>query len=154
MRQFTLELQERTQRPVVYLANFYGFDAMLDTGALFPIWIENEIGLKKLGAKLVSKNVEFSGFGGRAFGNLYCIPFVQIGELIFPNLHIISCRLNLPCKMILSATMFRGLIYEVDDYNYKLNVTVPEGQSLVRNLVIWDEKGRLHVMCTSGEESL
>ncbi len=53
--------------------------------------------------------------------------------------------------MIMSATMFRHLIYEIDDHNYKFNVTIPDKESEVRNLVIWDSEGKLHVACNSAE---
>ena len=42
MKQFTLRLQVKAQRPVIKLVDFYGFDALLDTGALFPVWVEDE----------------------------------------------------------------------------------------------------------------
>ena len=54
--------------------------------------------------------------------------------------------------MILSASMFSGLRYEIDDENHKLNVTIPDTQSFVRNLTIWDENGHLQVLCVSGDE--
>jgi len=34
--------------------------------------------------------------------------------------------------------MFSGLIYEMDDKNHKLNVTIPDDESMVRNLVVRD----------------
>lgn len=49
-------------------------------------------------------------------------------------------------SLILSASMFYGLIYEVDTVNYKLNITVPDNQSLVRNLHIKDSQGNMHVL--------
>ncbi|MBR1742580.1 MAG: hypothetical protein IJ733_12090 [Lachnospiraceae bacterium] len=54
-------------------------------------------------------------------------------------------------KLCPSATLFRNLIYEIDDFNHRFNVTIPDTQSTVRNLAIWDEKGNLHVACTSGD---
>ena len=57
----------------------------------------------------------------------------------------------MPCYMIQSATMFRNLIYEIDDYNNRFNITVPDTEPEVRNLRIWDKGGRLHVAVTSAE---
>ncbi len=151
MRHFTLTLQEKTQRPVAHLRNFYGLDAMLDTGALFPIWVAGEQTLLELGGSLVKEKVEFGGFGGMTEGKLYKLPMMKVGNLIFPEFHIISCQIRIPCQIILSATMFRNLIYEVDDFNHKFNVTIPDSQSEVRNLVIWDSNGILHIACTSAE---
>lgn len=52
MKQITLQLNERMQRPVVFLENWHRVDAMLDTGALFPIWVRNEKYLRNLERKL------------------------------------------------------------------------------------------------------
>ena len=151
MKQFSLTLQEKTQRPVAHLKNFYGLDAMLDTGALFPIWVAEEETLIELGGSLINKSVEFGGFGGMTTGKLYKLPIFRVGDLIFPEFHIIACQIAIPCQVILSATMFRNLIYEVDDFCHRFSVTIPDTQSEVRNLIIWDTEGRLHVACNSAE---
>lgn len=61
----------------------------------------------------------------------------------------IACKdlKDVPFQLILSATMFSGLIYEIDDKNHKLNVTIPDDASMVRNLTIKDSEGKLHIMC-------
>lgn len=62
MRQFSLNLDATQQRPVVVLKNL---TALLDTGAYIPVWTDDEeILVSDLGAKLVKKDVPFSGFGG------------------------------------------------------------------------------------------
>lgn len=151
MKQITLPLIEDMQRPVTYLSDWHRFYALLDTGALFPVWVADETALKKLDAELLIEHVEFGGFGGKAHGKLYKLPYFQLGDLIYPNLHIILCQMDMPCQIILSATMFHNLRYEVDDENHALNITVPDGQSTVRNLVIRDKDGKLQVLCSSGE---
>lgn len=151
MKQIVLSLNERMQRPIVYLDNWNRIDAMIDTGAMFPVWVRNEKILERLGGEKVISGISFGGFGGETSGNLYKIPYFQLGDLVYPGLHIISCELNMPCHMILSATMFSRLRYEIDDENHKLNITVPDNQSLIRNLVIKSEQGRLKVFCMSGE---
>lgn len=151
MKQFTLGLYENIQRPVVFLEDWHKYDAMLDTGALFPVWIAEEETLEKLGAKCVEKYVQFGGFGGETIGNLYRLPYFKIGSLVFPNFPIIASRIQAPWHMIMSATMFSHLRYEIDDDNHKLNVTIPDTQSEVRNLKIWSSDGGLQVLCTSGE---
>lgn len=149
MRQFTLNLDREMQRPIVSLSNLQGLTALLDTGAYFPIWTDEEDILSSLlGAKLIKKDVPFGGFGGQTKGNLYKFT-MTFGDLIYPDMNIIACGdLQVPFNMILSATMFNKLIYEIDDRNHKLNVTIPEGESLVRNLIIRDSGGKLHVLCT------
>ena len=151
MKQFTLPLQHRTQRPVAHLDSFYGYDALIDTGALFPIWVAEEATLQELGGELLSAKVQFGGFGGMTSGKLYKLPMVKVGDLMYPNCHIISCQLDIPCQLILSATMFRSLIYEVDEKHHSFNVSIPDNESNVRNLLIWDKDGRLHVACSSAE---
>ena len=146
MKQFTLRLDATQQRPVVLLKN--SLTALLDTGAYIPIWTDEEdILVSVLGGKLIKENVPFTGFGGTAFGNLYQVTF-EIGDLIFPNMHIVAnSELNTSYNLILSATMFERLIYEIDAKTYRLNVSVPDGENLVRNLRIIDSKGGIHIMC-------
>ena len=153
MKQFTIDLYETVHRPVAYLRDWHNFDVMLDTGALFPVWVDEEKALVKLGAQCIKEGVTFGGFGGEAIGNLFRLPYFKIGELIFPGLPVISCKINAPCHMILSASMFSNLRYEIDDENHKLNVTIPDSQSVVRNLTICNENGHLQVLCVSGDES-
>ena len=78
MRQFTVDLYKNIQRPVVFLKDWHQFDAMIDTGALFPVWVDEEKALIKLGAECIKKDVTFGGFGGKAIGNLYRLPVFQI----------------------------------------------------------------------------
>ncbi len=148
IRQITMNLDDKQQRPVIILEN--GLTALLDTGAYVPVWVDDEsILTENLGAEFVKGNVPLSGFGGIAKGNMYRATF-QIGDLIFPNMHIIANgELISPFNLIFSSTMLRNLIYEIDDKNHKLTITVPEGESMVRGIRIEDSEGRLHVLCDS-----
>ncbi len=150
MLQMTMDLDYKQQRPVIFLGD--ELTALLDTGAFVPVWVDNEsLLVEKFGAKFVKGNVPLLGFGGVTYGNMYQVTF-QVGALTFPNLHIIvNDELNNPFNLIMSATMFQGLIYEIDDKNHKLNVTVPDGESAVRNMRIEDSGGRLHVLCSSAK---
>ena len=151
MRQFTLSLAKNSLRPVVKLENWNNFRALLDMGAFFPIWTAEERILNDLGGKIVKQDVCFSGFGGTTKGNLYELQKLIIGDLIFSNTHIVACKdlRDVPFQLILSATMFQHLIYEIDDKNHKFNVTIPDNESNVRNLRIEDSNGRLHILCHS-----
>ena len=151
MTQFTLELSEDEPRPIVRMKQPFEFDAMLDTGAVFPVWIESEELLKNFGGKLVAQNQSFGGFGGMTTGNVYRLPLFQVGDLIFPDFPLIVSPYRLPCQMILSATMFDELIYEIDAQNHWLNVTVPDTVNIVRRLKIEDQNGRLHILCMHDE---
>lgn len=149
MKEFCLPLQKITMRPVVILKDFYGINAMLDTGALFPIWTADEETLEVLGGIVLKDRVKFGGFGGIAEGKLFRLPTFQVGDLIYPEFNIISCNMNVPGQALLSATMFQGLRYEIDDVNHTLTVTIPDNESNVRNLKIKDENGRLYVLSQS-----
>ena len=150
MKQMTLELDGRQQRPVVKLDN--GLRALLDTGAYIPVWTDDEeVLVGKMGAELVAKNVSFTGFGGTAIGNLYKVS-LKVGDLIYPNMAVIANQdLVTPFNIILSATMFNSLIYEVDDKNRRFNVSIPDDESMVRNLRIEDKEGEIHILCNSAE---
>ena len=146
MQQMTLDLKPFDSRPIVKLKNFFGIDALLDTGAVIPVWTDDEDILQSFGGVKVRENASFGGFGGKTVGNLYHIPTFTVGGLTFPNLPIVAARMNLPCYMILSATMFSRLIYEIDDFHHKLNITVPDGESITRNIAVREVNGRLKIV--------
>lgn len=148
MKQFSLNLLENFNKPFVYLENFFKIRALLDTGADFPVWTVDETFLEKISGIKINSNVSFGGFGGQTTGNLYQMKYFQLGDLIFPEMHIVTKKLNLPCQMILSAPMFHDLIYEIDNLNHKLNITILEGKSNVKNLVIYDKAGKMYIACT------
>lgn len=50
--QIALNLDSEARRPVVQISWFHGCRAMLDTGALFPIWVASDELLMGLGARL------------------------------------------------------------------------------------------------------
>ena len=147
MKQFVLPLVKGAQRPTAILENFHHLTAMLDTGAVLPVWVEDEDGLKDMGGIPVATNLPFGGFGGTTMGTLYRIPLFRCGELMYPELPIIASKIDLPCQMLLSATMFGGLIYEVDDCNHKFSVSIPDRESHVRKLIVEDRNGNVHVLC-------
>lgn len=146
----TLDLDFEQQRPVVVLDD--GLTGLLDTGAYLPVWVDDEDILTDImGAELVQRDVEFAGFGGVASGNLYRATF-KVGKLIYPNMTIIAnSEFDVPFNMILSASMFQHLRYEVDDENHKFNVTIPDKESNVRNLVVETHDGKIFVLCNSAE---
>ena len=146
MQQMTLDLKPFDSRPIVKLKNFFGIDALLDTGAVIPVWTDDEDILQSFGGVKVRENAMFGGFGGKAVGNLYHIPTFTVGGLTFPNLPVVAARMNLPCYMILSATMFSRLIYEVNDFHHKLNITIPNGEPTVRVIKDCVVNGRLKIV--------
>jgi len=151
MKQFTFPLRKGVERPTMILGDPLYILAMLDTGSLFPVWVDNAAQLREMGGVPVAYDQPFGGFGGMTKGTIYRLPVFRLGDLVYPNFPIIAAPSRLPCQMILSATMFSGLVYEIDDDNHRLNITVPDKRSPVRNLVIKTEGGRAHILCTDGE---
>ena len=149
MEQFTLELNKMARRPIIIIDGSVTLDAMLDTGALFPVWVAPKEALTSIGGTFDISDVPFGGFGGMTKGDLYRIPTFCVGKLIFPHFPVILSPRNLPCQILLSATMFSRLVYEIDDKNHLLNFSVPEGESLVRPLNVRMENGRLQIFSSS-----
>ena len=125
-----------------------GLTALLDTGAYIPVWTDEEdILMTDLGAKLVRENVPLSGFGGYTYGNLYQVS-IDIGGILYPNMHIIANNdIDATFNMILSATMFQGLIYQIDTVNHMLNIDIPDTESNIRNLRVESKDGKQFVLC-------
>lgn len=73
--QLDISLDKSARRPVARLEWFSGCRALIDTGALFPVWTKSESLLIKLGGKLERNNISFSGFGGKTDGQLYRVNF-------------------------------------------------------------------------------
>lgn len=147
MKQFTLNLDGKKRRPVIQVE---GMSMLLDTGAELPIWTAGkQVLLNNLDVEFVKSDVFFSGFGGKVKGDIYKIKGFKLGELTYAGLDVIVCEeyKNATFYMIVSATMFQNLIYQIDDKNHKLNVDIPVGESDVKNLVIKDYKGIAYVLC-------
>ena len=146
-----LELDTVYQRPVITLDNFHNLKAMIDTGAVYPVWMSGEERLRRLGAVKKRDSVPFGGLGGMTNGALYKIPIFQLGDLLYPDMGIIAHRSSFPVPLLLPATMFNNLIYEINNKTHRLNITVPDDESISRNLVIKYENERLYVFCSSAE---
>ena len=59
MKQFILPLIKGAQRPTAILPNFHHLIAMLDTGAVLPVWVEDEELLKNIGGVPIAFNQPF-----------------------------------------------------------------------------------------------
>lgn len=107
---------------------FPGCTALLDTGAIIPVWTKDVELLQGLGARFYKQNVEFAGFGGKTKGDLYKIN-LSLDKIIFPELPIIVHNSdNIPGYFIFSATMFKNMIYTVDDITKQFVVVCPDNQ--------------------------
>lgn len=153
MLEMTISLNRNTRRPIAMIDWFKGCRAMIDTGAIIPVWTASDNDLKILGATLERKNVSFGGFGGEAKGNQYRINF-KLDKLMYVDMPIIAKEMSdLSCHMILPATMFEKMIYTIDDINKKLEIKILDNQ-IVRNLRISNDKGSLSVYLAGTYETI
>jgi hypothetical protein len=152
MKQVTLSLADDTIRPVIRLKEWNNVRALLDTGALYPVWVAGESTLIKYGGVYTGENVRFGGFGGMTDGKLYEVN-IAIGELIFPRMSIILCNdiKNPPYQLVLSAYLFKGLIYTIDDKNHSLIINTLDNESLIRNFKITTIDNRLQVLSQAAQ---
>ncbi len=140
------ELDPLVRRPLIKLDDiFVGCTAMLDTGALIPVWTKRVDVLQGLGAEQVAKDVSFNGFGGEASGDLYKLD-LTVGGLVYPGLPIIASRDDdIPGYFIFSATMFSDMDYVVKNSTKKLVIS-PNTNQTCYNLKV-DTKDGWIVLC-------
>lgn len=141
----TVELDNKARRPIAQIDWFDGCRALLDTGSIFPIWNGAGDELEQIfNAKLIKKGISFSGFGGEAKGDLYRVNF-KFDKLYYIDMPIVASELqNENGHMIISATMFDGMTYEIDTVNKKLNVDTKDNQP-IRILRLSDDNNNLSV---------
>lgn len=151
--QLDILLDQSARRPIARLDWFPGCLALIDTGALFPVWTKSETLLEKLGGKLQKNNVSFSGFGGKTYGHLYRINFNLNGLQYIDMPIVVKPMENLNCHIILSATMFENMIYTIDTINKHLNIDTMDNQ-IVRILKLSDEYRNLSVYLAGTYESI
>lgn len=150
VQSFNLGLDTAFQRPVVQLEK--NILAMLDTGALFPVWVASEENLKALGGVKISDSVSFGGLGGKLNGKVYRLDEFKVGDLVYRPLNIVVTKLigNEPTvHMLLSATMFSDLKYEIDNKRHLMTVTIPDGESLERRVIVQDNGTQWQVLAGS-----
>ncbi|MBP3723048.1 MAG: hypothetical protein J6I62_07340 [Selenomonadaceae bacterium] len=150
MQNVVFDILKNANRPIVILPTFHNTRALIDTGAVFPIWCGKEKTLKGYGAEKILDSVPFGGFGGMTTGKLYRLPVFNFGCLIFPNMNIIVHEgFSITSPLILPATIFNNLIFEINNKLHTLKITIPDDESNVRNFIIREENGHLRVFVTS-----
>ena len=70
----------------------------------------------------------------------------RLASWYFPICIQLPRELNTSYNLILSATMFDGLIYEINMKTHRLSISVPDEETLVRNLRIVDSEGCIHIL--------
>ena len=119
----TFKLLKNSTCPIINIPNLMGINALIDTGASIPVWTADASILTRImRAKLCLKDTYITGFGGRCYGDVYKIDF-NLGGISFPDMPIFTARIGGNNKqMILSASMFTGLQYIIDDANKEFKI--------------------------------
>ncbi len=145
-----LDLSPDVQRPLIKLNDiFKGCTALIDTGALIPIWTKDVSVLEDLGAELVRKNVEFGGFGGIAKGDFYRLDF-KLGRFMYPGMPIVASQNeDIPGFFLLSATMFTNMDYSIKNSSKKFMLSTSSNQVCYNLKVEFD--GDYIVLCQVSE---
>ena len=104
-------------------------------------YLEDEKDIQAAGGILKQSNIRIKGLSQKvSTGNLYTLSNFQIGKIIYTKLDIVVLPdKNTTYNILLSATMFRGMIYEIDDINHRFNVNAPDSDT-VRNLAAYYDK--------------
>ncbi len=125
------EFDETLSRPIIDLdIVFPGCKALIDTGALFPVWAAPETMLLKLGATRDTKMPEGSigGFGGDSVGNIYRMTLGMKG-IYFIELPIIAVEMpESKFHMVLPATMFFGMDLDISFATHSITIDTNSNQ--------------------------
>lgn len=142
----TYSLQADVNRPIIHLEKLFpGCTALIDTGAVIPVWTKSVELLKELGAKLYKKDMPFSGVGGETKGDMYKLD-LTLGDFVYPGLPIVVHEdNNIPGFFIFSATMFQDMVYTIDDIRKQFIVKAEDNQ-VCRNLSVKTSNGKTVVL--------
>ena len=142
-----IPLDKNVKRPVICLDEMFpGCTALIDTGALIPVWTKDVKVLEALGAEKYKSGIVFGGFGGDTVGELYRMD-LKLGEIIYPGIPIIAARdEKIPGYFLFSATMFEKMDYTISN-STKTFIIETTGNQVCYNLTFETENG-LHVLCS------
>ena len=143
MKEFSIPLKKDYQRPVIEL---YNLSTLIDTGAIIPVFSMEVSNIKKyFDIKLVLQDGIIGGFDGFVKGSVYSIKNFQVGELIFNDFEVfVPVKPTLQFSFLLSATLFYGMSYEVDNINEKFTVRMKDEQNLERDFKIKSLNNKLY----------
>ena len=143
MKEFSIPLISDYTRPVIEL---YKLPALIDTDAVIPIVSMYPALFEKcFDAKIILQDKYIIGTYGEEKGAVYSISNFKIGDLTFENFEVfVPYEPNIKFPFLLSATLFYGLIYEIDTINQKFTVRMKEEQPLTREFKIKDLDGQLY----------
>ena len=143
MKEFSIPLNPEYERPVI---NLYNLPALIDTGAVVPIFsIYTELLEKYFKTKKILEDTSVGGIGGSANGSVYSIAEFKIGELIFENFEVfVPNEPAIRFPISLSASLFHGMNFEFDRINEKFIVRMKDDQNLKRDFKLKKMNGRMY----------
>ena len=155
--QMIFTLDNAAQKPLIRLDNFPGCTALIDTGAMLPMWIKSEKALIQAGGIKTGYSQKITTADGKEVKkDLYRLT-VYMDELIYNDMPILLSPINnISLKnvhIILAATNFRDMIYTIDTIDNKLILEIPDGQK-VRNVKVLDETGNINIIQSQIEENI
>lgn len=133
-------LDKTENSPVIVIPWFNNCRVLIDTGATVPIWVKSIVPLKIKGAIAMNRKVGLNGVGGKAEGDLYRVNF-DFGSIHFKDLPIVHKEIKVAdAYMILPATLFEDMIYEINNIKHTFTVKV-DGKGYYRQFKIRDSEG-------------
>lgn len=143
MKEFSIPLKKDYQRPVIEL---YKLPTLIDTGSVIPVFsIYPAIFEKYFESEKILETGFIEGFGGEEKGSVYSIKNFQVGELIFNDFEVfVPIEPHVKFPFLLSATLFYGMNYEVDNINGKFIVQMKDEQNFERDFKIKSLKNKLY----------
>ncbi len=145
-------LDTKKNSPVIILPWFNNCRILIDTGATLPMWLKSIVPLKIKGAVKENRTVNLKDVGGNSAGDLYRVNF-DFGNIHFMSLPIVHKEISVAdAYMILPATLFEGMIYEIDNINHIFTVKV-DNKKCYRDFQIKDEKGIPYIYLANAYET-
>lgn len=143
MKEFSIPMKKDYQRPVIEL---YNLPTLIDTGSVIPVFsIYPPIFEKYFETELIFENEFIEGFGGEERGSVYSIKNFEIGKLIFKDFEVfVPTRPKIQFPFLLSATLFYGMNYEIDNLNNNFIVRMKDEQKFEREFKIKEINNKLY----------
>ncbi|MBD5445461.1 MAG: hypothetical protein HDR29_07925 [Lachnospiraceae bacterium] len=145
-------LDKKENSPVIVLPWFNNCRVLIDTGSTMPMWLKSIVPLKIKGAVKQDRQIELNGIGGKTSGDLYKVNF-DFGNIHFKDLPIIHKEIKVAdAYMILPATLFTGMIYEINNIEHTFKVQV-DNKGYYRQFKIKDNNGIPYVYLANTYET-
>ena len=148
----TYNLDKKENSPVIVIPWFHNCRVLIDTGSTMPMWLKSIVPLKIKGAVQQDRQIELRGVGGKTSGTLYKVNF-DFGNIHFKDLPVIHKEIKVAdAYMILPATLFEGMVYEINNIEHTFKVKV-DNKCYYRQFKIKDNNGTPYVYLANTYET-